>query len=410
MLGPRVGFAYSVASNTVLRGGYGIFNFHDAQQAGALANPPVVLSSTINNVLLGEIDSRPPELSKTGLFVLAKDDNRIPRTHNWNFTISQRLPRQMLLETSYVGSFSENLLNDGAGEINAVPEGATLGISSPNFDDFRPLSNYGGITERTHTFDQNYNSLQVLLARQTGRFTYSAAYTFSKNLGYRGGAQGASGNQLDLRNRIYGALAYDRTHVLNLAYSWEIPDVIKENHLGKALINGWQFSGITIFQSGVDLGANRGNFGINGTGAGGYSLDQDHIVGTNATTVQPILLCDPSQGLGQNQFISSSCFGAPSPGRNGTFIFPYLRGPVFQNHDLSVFKNFQMPYKESHKLQLRFSGYNFLNHPLNTFTGTGDPRLQLNFTNGALTNADTFGVTNTKFGKRILQIAIKYSF
>ena len=39
-LGPRVGVAYSAFRNTVFRGGYGIFNFHDAQQAGALSNPP----------------------------------------------------------------------------------------------------------------------------------------------------------------------------------------------------------------------------------------------------------------------------------------------------------------------------------------------------------------------------------
>ena len=49
----------------------------------------------------------------------------MPLTHSWNFTISQRLPRQMLLETSYVGNRSSNLLNNGK-NINIIPEGTKI--------------------------------------------------------------------------------------------------------------------------------------------------------------------------------------------------------------------------------------------------------------------------------------------
>ncbi|PYV32550.1 MAG: carboxypeptidase regulatory-like domain-containing protein, partial [Acidobacteria bacterium] len=226
----------------------------------------------------------------------------------------------------YVGSYSENLLNDGHGNINLVPEGATLGISGTDFNNFRPFQNYGAITERIHSFSQNYNSLQVLLARQTGRLTYSVAYTFGKNLGYRGGAQGPGGNEFDTRHRDYGVISYDRTHVLNIAYSWLVPDLFKGSAFGKALINGWQFSGISIFQSGVNLGSNQGYFGIQGTAADGTPIGQAQITGSDAVTIQPVLLCDPRSNLGENQYINGSCFGAPSPGKNGMFPSASLLG------------------------------------------------------------------------------------
>ena len=72
---------------------------------------------------------------------------------------------------------------------------------------------------------------------------------------------------------------------------------------------------------------------------------------------------------------------------------------------------------ESKKFQFRFSAYNFMNHPLWTFTGNGvgSNNLYLNFGPGATpgspvqTNAD-FGVAPIKVGNRIIQLALKYYF
>ncbi|PYV81927.1 MAG: carboxypeptidase regulatory-like domain-containing protein, partial [Acidobacteria bacterium] len=409
-LGPRVGVAYSLFKNTVLRGGYGIFNYHDAQQSGALVYPPTTLTTNLGSILLSDVDNGEPERQKTGLTVLSRNDDKQPRTHSWNFTVSQRLPKQMVLETSYVGTHTQYLI--GSRNLNSVPAGATLGKAGANFDDYRALVNYGNISFLDHFQYSNYNSLQMLLARQTGRLTYSVAYTFGKNLGFqnRNGQVGAGENVDEIRSRDYGVISYDRTHVLNIAYSWLMPNFFKGNVVGKALINGWQFSGITILESGVNIGTNsqNTNFNVSGTDANGVSIGQALITGTDAIQVQPLLLCDPREGLADGQYINGACFGAPSPGQNGVFQFPYVRGPRFMNHDLSIFKNFQIGNNENRKLQFRFSCYNFLNHPLDTFVNS-DPRLQLSFDHGNLTN-DLFGYTSGKYGKRIAQFAIKFMF
>jgi len=71
-----------------------------------------------------------------------------------------------------------------------------------------------------------------------------------------------------------------------------------------------------------------------------------------------------------------------------------------------MFKNFNI--SESKKLQIRFNGYNFLNHPLWSFNGNN---LGIGFdgTTG-LVNTPTFGTVLNKQGHRIVQVAAKFYF
>jgi hypothetical protein len=60
------------------------------------------------------------------------------------------------------------------------------------------------------------------------------------------------------------------------------------------------------------------------------------------------------------------------------------------------------------KLQFRFDGYNFLNHPLWSFNGNN---LTLGFdpATGKL-NTPTFGTVTQKQGNRVIQLAVKFYF
>jgi hypothetical protein len=135
------------------------------------------------------------------------------------------------------------------------------------------------------------------------------------------------------------------------------------------------------------------------------------ITGTPDTTLQPTLTCDPRSNLSSDQWINGSCFGVPTQaGVNGAYQFPYLKGPMYQNHDLAVFKNLQI--SESKKLQVRLSAFNFLNHPLKTAT-TQNVTLQFQQNpDGSFTqSSNTFGhYTDNKFGRRIMELAVKFYF
>ena len=82
---------------------------------------------------------------------------------------------------------------------------------------------------------------------------------------------------------------------------------------------------------------------------------------------------------------------------------------MYQNHDLSMFKNIGLG--EQRKLQIRFSAFNFLNHPLKSLTGDNT---QLNFNADGTPTPDTvtkFGrYTQNKNGRRVVELALKFYF
>jgi hypothetical protein len=138
-----------------------------------------------------------------------------------------------------------------------------------------------------------------------------------------------------------------------------------------------------------------------------------NVLGTPDITLMPRVTCNPRSGLQSKQFINGKCFdGFATPGQQGSYIFPTLTGPGFFNTDLSLFKNFTWGASESKKLQFRFSGYNFLNHPIRSFIAN-DPGLNLSYDSGGNLmqhGGTTFGFANNKTGHRIMQGEVKFSF
>jgi hypothetical protein len=78
-----------------------------------------------------------------------------------------------------------------------------------------------------------------------------------------------------------------------------------------------------------------------------------------------------------------------------------LYGPGVENFDVSLDKNFAMPYNEHHHLQIRLDAFNALNHT--------------NFANPAVKYIDQGGFgqitgTNRSLPARQLQLAARYTF
>src|SRR5205085_2117533 len=243
--------------------------------------------------------------------VLPSDDNA-PLTKSYSFTISQKVPFSSLLEVAYVGNDTKYLLNGtGIGtNVNVVPYGALLNApfdpslqnSNGNPSEYQvaaPFPLYQNIAIARHNLSANYNSMQVSWVRQKGAFDLAFNYVYSKALGILGVA-----NETDT-GQTYGAQPFDRRHVFNAAYSINLPSPIHANKFLGGAVNGWQISGITQLQSGVNLTANSnngaGNFnapaninsGLKTQNVWNSNITPFSINGTDQIPLMPIVTCDP---------------------------------------------------------------------------------------------------------------------
>ena len=150
----------------------------------------------------------------------------------------------------------------------------------------------------------------------------------------------------------HGPANYDRTHTLTISHVWELP-FGQGRHWGSGnraldvVLGGWNFSGITTFESGLP-------FTPIVFDAPNLHADLNNI---RADQIGDPSVPNPSAAL----WFNPAAFTAPQGiGTNGNVRHNSFRGPGLYNFDLSLGKVFTMA--EGKTLEFKWETYNATNH------------------------------------------------
>jgi hypothetical protein len=301
--GPRVGIAWTLARNTVLRTGYGIYfgalgyRRTDVTQNGFERTTNVIPTKDTGLSFFGTLSNPFPDgiLPPTGSSLGPMTDvgNAIsPFNPNpvadynqrWQMSIQRQFGRSSMLEVAYVGNRStkteidrdlnvvgnQNLSRSpfyDATVVNYlsanVPNpfrnipgiAGTLGTGSTITREtlLKPFPQFTSVTGETYQGYAWYHSLQTRVSRRISGMMLNASYTWSKNM-----LANAFLNPADpLPARAISSA--DRRHRATVSMMYELPFGRRGKFLRgvprllDAAIGGWQLSTIYLYQSGQPL-------------------------------------------------------------------------------------------------------------------------------------------------------------
>ncbi len=235
--GPRLGFAYSINSKTVLRGGYGIFyeplkegSYADQDGLGFFNKETV----TTANLAPYQIDNGVPHYlpasgpytpggqnGNSGVILVPANSGRAADVQSWNLDVQRQVTSNLFLSVAYVGSkgthlpalniipnqvnptylslgadLTQNATCLAAGPTGACPTAVAAGIALPyaSFSGtiaqaLRPFPQYGDFNQEDNSFtpdrtgNSTYHAMQLQVNKRFAQgLNFLVSYTVSKNL------------------------------------------------------------------------------------------------------------------------------------------------------------------------------------------------------------------------------------
>jgi hypothetical protein len=399
---PRAGFAWDVFGDgkTAVRGGGGMFyspitgNFY---RAYGNRTPPFFFQASLPSPPFPNVFNQP--LVPTLRLDLLQFDLENPYTLQYNLAVQREVLPQTTVLVGYVGA-------RGIHQIRNVEANQALATALPDGRLFFPSGSqrrnptFGSIRLRQTDGNSWYNGLLVGFTRRfSSGLHLQASYTWGKSIddgslavGSGDLSNGFQPRYADDRRDNRGLSDFDIRHNFVFNYSWELPFGNGRTGLAKALVKGWQISGIVMVRSGVPftpvLGSDRARARPRSGGAG------------QRPDLAPGFTGDVILG-GPERYFDPRAFVLPEAGFFGNVGRNTLIGPGYAGWDAALFKSFDVG---RFKLQFRAEAFNVLNHP-----NFGLPATTV-FDSRGNTPASAGEITSTVGTSRQVQLGLKVQF
>lgn len=416
-LGPRIGVAYRMTPDTVVRTGYGLFfdtvpisYFQDTvENLPWIREDQQSLSSfqfglPPAEAFIGYRLADPPIGSFTPGPNTYDVNFKNAYVHHWNVGVQRQLSNTLVAEVTYIGHHAERL-NRRENLNTAEPRSPDAKIPAtvhPQLRRLFPFALFDGelivLDNWFSTTSTAYSTHHSLNARFEKRFsrglTFINSFTFGRTMS---DAQPFSGGNNDTGNRIQdifnkkaddGLASNDHRYRFVASFLYALPFGRGQRFGGGIapvldhLIGGWQVNGIATLQSGFPITILRSGDPLG--------------VGTNGAA-RPDQICDPNLPQSQQtiaRFFNTDCFVAP-PNRFGTAGRSSVEGPGVHVWDLSAFKNIAL--RRGMHVQVRAEFFNAFNRP-----NWGQP--------GRTLGSSGFGEVTSAGDPRIIQLGAKLLF
>jgi hypothetical protein len=412
---PRVGFAYAVDSNTVVRGGFGISYSHYTRAGSgdilAINAPQAQFASVVQSTpntsnhcasplpaQIIPVNSTTPSCYATadqgfpsGLvtsFNPATDNiTYIPKNtrdtyvESYFLSIQRQLAKNSLLDIAYVGNHGVKL----EGFLNANQRNPLLGYAnpaSPSSGFARPTAWPSDITEALNEFYSHYDSLQVKYEQRfVNGLTLLNSFTWEHSLDNASASlEGNTPSPQDGNNirADYAQSDYNLplANITSLVYELPVGHgrqfLGSDNGFTEAFLGGWQLSVINTAQSGTPFNVTYSPNGsqalspqISATYRGANEYRPDIVPGqpiTNGVSVR-------AANTGYVDYINLNAFrDPPIKDAAGNYLSPFGnatrnpgRTPTFNEADLALEKKFATPV-EGLNVEFRTEFFNIFNH------------------------------------------------
>jgi hypothetical protein len=354
--GPRFGFAWRPfgSNNTVVRSGYAVFHQQPPWDAFGESFLTAPFRTSISETF--DISGLPPaRIGQMGVaaynpaglvsFRSAEPNFKNAYMQQWNFSIQQQLPGDLLVELGYVGNKGTNL--DWFQRLNTPPPGAGA---------LQPRRPYQFMTEGRigrSSAASSYHGLQMRVEKSYSRGLYLlGTYAWGKALDNVSSSFAATQGD-EVHNQLYdnklskGRSGEDVRHRLSLSAVYELPFGRNMTGLGRALLNGWQVAGILSLRTGLPITPVVGQVILNN----GFRAFPDRMKDGNL----------PSSERTLERWFDVSAFSVPALYKHGTSGRRVIDAPGFRNLDFSLTRSF--PIRESTRLEFRAEAFNAANHP-----------------------------------------------